>query len=291
MSWARAEMKPVEPDLSQISEGMSRLNARLSPQSLAPLLAQLRERAPLVQCLTNSVVTNFTANVLLAAGAAPAMVDVPGEAGPFARIAGAVLLNLGTPHAEQREAMVEAAEAATDAGTPWVLDPVAIGTLAVRTGLARKLVEMRPTVIRGNPSEIKALAGMGSGGRGTDSTDSPDSAADAGRHLALGYGAVVAISGPVDLITDGHQEVRLDNGHPYLTRVTGGGCALGALIAAFASLDGEVFSAVTAACGFYAVTAELAASGTSGPGSFQSAFLDRLYSTGPAQFAKGLRIL
>ena len=244
----------------------------------------------MVQALTNAVVMNFTANVLLAAGATPAMVDVPGEAGPFARMAAGVLVNVGTPHAEQREAMVEAAEAATDAGTPWVLDPVAIGSLPVRTALARRLLTLRPTVIRGNPSEIKALAGMGSGGRGTDSTDSPDSAAEAGRHLALGYGSVVAISGPVDLITDGRREARVDNGHEYLTHITGGGCALGALMAAFASLDADTFSAVTAATGFYTVTAELAAATASGPGSFQTAFLDRLHSTGPAEFAEKLRL-
>ena len=242
--------------------------ARLSPDSPSRLLTQLRARTPLVQCLTNTVVINFTANVLLAAGAAPAMVDVPGEAGPFARIAAGVLVNVGTPHLEQREAIVEAAQAATDAGTPWVLDPVAIGSLPVRTALARKLLEMRPTVIRSNPSEIKALAGMGGGGRGTDTTDSPDSAAVAGRHLALGYGSVVAISGPVDLIIDGHHEVRVNNGHEYLTRVTGGGCALGALIAAFASLDADTLSTVTAAIGFYTVAAELAAATASGPGSF-----------------------
>lgn len=169
--------------------------------------------------------------------------------------------------------------------------PVAIGSLPVRTALARRLLAMRPTVIRGNPSEIKALAEMGSGGRGTDSTDSSDSAIAAGRHLALGYGSVVAISGPVDVITDGHREVRVNNGHEYLTQITGGGCALGALTAAFASLDDDIFSTVTAATGFYTVAAELAAATAFGPGSFQTAFLDRLHSTGPAEFAERLRLL
>ncbi len=267
------------------------MNANLSVGSLASLLTQLRKRSPLVQSLTNGVVMNFTANVLLATGAAPAMVDVPGEAGPFARLADGVLINLGTPHAEQREAMIEAAEAATDSGTPWVLDPVAIGILPVRTALARKLLALRPTVIRGNPSEIKALAQMGSGGRGVDSTDSSDSAIAAGRHLALGYGSVVAISGAIDVITDGHREVRVDNGHEYLTQITGGGCALGALMAAFASLGDDIFLTVTAATGFYTVAAELAGESAFGPGSFQTAFLDRLYSTGPAELDERLHLL
>ena len=134
------------------------MTIRLTPENAAHLLERLRESQPLVQCLTNAVVTNFTANVLLALGAAPAMVDVPTEAGPFAGVASGVLVNVGTPHAEQRTAMLEAAAAAHAAGTPWVLDPVAIGVLPVRTGLARELLHFRPTAIRGNPSEIIALA-------------------------------------------------------------------------------------------------------------------------------------
>ncbi|MFE7398069.1 hydroxyethylthiazole kinase, partial [Streptomyces sp. NPDC057557] len=118
----------------------------------------------------------FTANVLLALGASPAMVDLPEEAGPFARIASGVLVNLGTPHAEQRSAMIEAARAAASAGTPWVLDPVAVGALPVRTALARELLELRPTVIRGNASEIIALAGAGGGGRGVDSSHGVEAA-------------------------------------------------------------------------------------------------------------------
>ena len=164
-------------------------------------LGEIRARTPLVQCLTNAVVTNFTANVLLALGAAPAMVDIPQEAGPFAKAASGVLVNLGTPHGEQRAAMLEAVEAAAAAGTPWVLDPVAVGSLPVRTALAHRLLDGRPAVIRGNASEIIALAGDGSGGRGVDATDAVESAAPAAGSLARSTGAVVAVSGPVDLVT------------------------------------------------------------------------------------------
>ena len=122
-------------------------------------LEAVRETSPLVSCITNSVVTNFTANVLLAIGAAPAMVDIVGEAGPFASIASGLLINLGTPTPEQREAAREAATAAVAADVPWVLDPVAVGALVHRTDLARELVTMGPTVVRGNASEIIALAG------------------------------------------------------------------------------------------------------------------------------------
>lgn len=241
------------------------------------LLDRLRERTPLVQSITNAVVTNFTANVLLAIGAAPAMTDIPTEAGPFARIASGVLLNLGTPQAEQREAMVEAATAANEAGTPWVLDPVAVGFLPVRTALAAELLALRPTIVRGNASEIIALAGLGAGGRGVDSTDSVDSAIEAATAIALTSGAVVAISGPTDVITDGERIVRCSNGHAWLTLVTGGGCALGAVLAAFASLDDDRLLTTVAATTAYTVAAQLGAAESRGPGSFAPAFLDHLH--------------
>lgn len=271
------------------------MTIRLTPENAAHLLERLRGSQPLVQCLTNAVVTNFTANVLLALGAAPAMVDVPTEAGPFARIASGVLVNVGTPHAEQRTAMLEAAAAAHAAGTPWVLDPVAIGVLPVRTALARELLHFRPTAIRGNPSEIIALAQLGTGGRGVDATDSPEGAADAAALLARSTGASVAVSGAVDLITDGAETVRVANGHVLLTRVTGGGCALGAVTAAVLSLvdrdePGATLAATAAATLLYTVAAELAADDAVGPGSFAVHFLDRLHSLDGATVADRARL-
>lgn len=247
------------------------------------LFEELRETGPLVQSITNTVVTNFTANVLLAIGAAPAMTDIPTEAGPFARIASGVLINLGTPHAEPRVAMIEAAEAANDEGTPWVLDPVAVGFLPVRTALGNDLLRLRPTIIRGNASEIIALAGSGSGGRGVDSVDSAESAVEAALHLANTAGSVVAVSGPTDVITDGTRTVRTSNGHEWLTKITGGGCALGAVMAGFASLNEDRLTTTVAATTVYTIAAELAAESTSGPGSFAVAFLDRLFDITPEQ--------
>ncbi|PXA72093.1 hydroxyethylthiazole kinase [Cryobacterium arcticum] len=239
-------------------------------------LDEVRSQSPLVQCITNSVVVNFTANVLLALGAAPAMVDIPGEAGPFGRVASGLLVNLGTPTAEQRDAMLEAVVAANDAATPWVLDPVAIGFLPVRTPLAFALRDLRPSVVRGNASEIIALAGGGSGGRGVDSADQVDAALEAASALAGKTGGVIAVSGPVDLLTDGRELVRIANGHPLLTRVTGGGCALGAVMAAFAAVDGDSFATTVAAATVYTIAAEIAAENATGPGSFAVAFLDAL---------------
>jgi len=219
----------------------------ITPQALADALAALREQPPLVQCLTNVVVAGWTANVLLAVGAAPAMVDNPHEAGEFATIAGGVLVNLGTPDDDTASAMHLAVAAAKQAGTPWVLDPVAAGALAWRTGLAQQLLsEARPAIIRGNASEILALAG-GTGGRGVESVDTPEAAAQVAMDVAEQEQTVIAVSGPVDHITDGSRLVRVANGHPWLTRVTGGGCALGALMAAFAAVTPDAVVAAAAA--------------------------------------------
>ncbi|RLP74118.1 hydroxyethylthiazole kinase [Mycetocola tolaasinivorans] len=239
-------------------------------------LERVRAGAPLVQSITNAVVTNFTANALLALGAAPAMCDIVGEAGPFARIAQGLLINLGTPVPEQRAAALEAVTAANEAGTPWVLDPVAIGALPVRTALALRLRELRPTIVRGNASEILALAEAGAGGRGVDATDGVESAREAAIALARRTGAVIAVSGPTDLITDGERTVLLSNGDALLTRITGGGCALGAVMAAFAAGAEDYLVSTVAAVSTYTIAAELAAERASRPGSFQVAFLDAL---------------
>lgn len=253
------------------------------PPTLSPAaaLAALRETSPLVQCITNAVVTNFTANALLAVGAAPAMCDLPGEAELFAGIANGVLVNLGTPTAEQRDAAREAVRATTR----WVLDPVAVGVLPVRTALAAELLDHRPAIIRGNASEILALAGEGAGGRGVDATEGPDAAAGAARSLAQRTGGVVAVSGAVDLVTDGERVVRVHGGDALLTRVTGGGCSLGAVMAALLGVC-EPLDAAVAASALWAVASERAASRATGPGSFAVAFLDEL-DTVAAEAAAG----
>lgn len=262
--------------------------------SAAALWEVVREAPPLTHCITNAVVTGFTANVLLAAGAAPAMVDIVGEAELFAGVASGLLINLGTPTPEQRAAILEAVAGATASGTPWVLDPVAIGTLPIRTALAHDLANQRPTAIRGNASEILALAGVSAGGRGVDATDSTDAAADSAAALATRTGAVVAVSGPVDLVTDGERILRLANGHELLTRVTGGGCALGAVMAALlgaARVTGhDALTAVAAASLGYTIAAEHAATTARGPGSFAVSLLDALAALRPEDLVAEARV-
>jgi hydroxyethylthiazole kinase len=258
----------------------------VTAQDLAGALTALRQRPPLVQCLTNIVVAGWTANVLLAVGAAPAMVDNPQEAGEFAAIAGGVLVNLGTPYDETARAMHLAVAGASAAGTPWVLDPVAAGALGWRTSVAHRLLaQARPTIIRGNASEILALAG-GEGGRGVESVDSPEAAVAVAKDLAVTQHSVIAVSGPIDHVTDGRQVVRISNGHPWLTQVTGVGCALGALMAAFAAVVPDALVAAAAATATLTVAADSAAKETRGPGTFAVALLDELSRLQPADLAE-----
>ena len=240
------------------------------------ILERVRERHPLVHCLTNHVVKGFTANALLAIGASPAMVEHPDEAGQFAAVADALLVNLGTLEETQIAAMRRAIPAANAAQKPWVLDPVAVGFLEVRTRFAAEILDQKPAVVRGNASEVLALAGSEGGGRGVDSGTAPDQAREAARALAEKTGGAVLVTGKTDYAIDLRRELAAENGHPLLTRITGAGCAMGALTAAFAAVGESPFLAAAAAAILYGIAGELAAEAAPRPGSYPSALLDAL---------------
>ena len=196
----------------------------------AHTLHQFRTLSPLTHCMTNEVVQSFTANTLLALGASPAMVIEPEEASQFAAIASALLINVGTLTESRAIAMRAAVEQALRANTPWTLDPVAVGALAYRRRFCLDLLALQPAAIRGNASEILALAGMNGGGRGVDTTDTPAVALPAAQALARQVGTVVVVTGEVDYVTDGQRTVCVNGGDPLMTRVVGTGCALSAVL-------------------------------------------------------------
>lgn len=270
---------------------MTALKASTAAARLAETVSAFRSGTPLVHCITNTVVQNVTANVLLAAGGAPAMVDHPVEAPQFAGIASGVLINVGTIAPSQAEAMPLAAKAAHDAGVPWVLDPVAVGALTIRTEMANELLQYGPAVIRGNASEIAALAGAGAGGRGVDSTDSVEGVLEAAFALAERTGAVVAVSGERDVIVwaaDGSRHALwLTSGHELMPRVIGTGCALGAVIAGYvgaarsAEIEGvnekdKTVLAVLTAHAHMGAAGTRAGEKADRPGSFAVAWIDAL---------------
>ncbi|MDO9415859.1 hydroxyethylthiazole kinase [Pararhizobium sp.] len=240
-------------------------------------LAQMRATPQLVQCITNYVAMNIAANVLLATGASPAMVHAPEEAGEFAAIADALTINIGTLSSTWIDGMQAAAVAANAAAKPWVLDPVAHYATTFRRQAVARLLELRPTIIRGNASEIIALAGGMSRGQGVDSRDPVELAEGTAVDLAKHHGAVVAVTGVVDFVTDGHRSLRIEGGSALMPQVTALGCSLTCLIGAFvAASPADPFEATVAALATFAVAGEIAADGADGPGSFSWRFLDAL---------------
>lgn len=241
------------------------------------VLQQLNSQSPLVHCMTNDVVQTFTANVLLALGCSPAMVIEPEEAEQFAAIAHGLLINVGTLTTERRYAMKCAVNSANQAQKPWVLDPVAAGALSFRTHFCYELLTLKPAAIRGNASEIMALAGSSTGGRGVDSLNSTDDALPAAQLLARQTKTIVAISGEVDYITDGTRTFAVTGGHILMTRVVGTGCTLSAVVAACCALPGDRLQNVAAACAIMKQAGETATQRCHGTGSFIPEFLDALY--------------
>lgn len=239
-------------------------------------LITMHQQAPLVHCMTNNVVINFTANVLLAIGASPAMVIAQEESAEFAKVASALLINLGTLTTPQKQAMQSAIESAHLHNVPWVLDPVAIGALKFRTDFCFDILQLRPTAIRGNASEILALVGKHGASKGPDSLVSSDEAIEAAITVARQYQTVVAITGVTDYVTDGNDLYALNNGHSQLTKVTGAGCSLSAMVAAYCACCDTPLLATLTALSHMAIAGELAAAETKAIGSFAVSLLDHL---------------
>ncbi|WP_421725878.1 hydroxyethylthiazole kinase [Bauldia sp.] len=256
---------------------------------LTTAITELRNRQPLIHNITNYVVMNTTANALLAIGASPAMVHAEDEAADFAPLAQALVINIGTLSPPWVTGMEKAVAAANAAGVPWVLDPVAAGVTGYRTETARRLAALNPSVIRGNAAEILALAGEHGVSKGVDSVTGSDAAQEAALHLAKQVGAVIAVTGAVDIVTDGEQTVTLANGDPMLTRVTGTGCMATALIGAFLGAGLAPFTASVAGLTAIGVAAEIAAEVTNGPASFQVALIDELYRLDEENLASRVR--
>lgn len=247
-----------------------------------PFIHHLHTKHPLVHCLTNSVVQNFTANVLLAIQASPAMIPAIEEIEDFSHAATALLINVGTVEKHSAQSMLFAAENAHNVGLPWVLDPVAVGVVSFRSNLVRSMLAYKPTVIRGNPSEILYLSGRATTAQGADSLDSSSAALPAAIELAQKHATIVAVTGEVDYITNGQITYAIEGGHVHLTRVTGTGCSLSAMVAAFVGCTPTEHhpQAVATACLMMKKAGEAAATQAQGMGSFAVGLLDALSTLG-----------
>ncbi|WP_298670842.1 hydroxyethylthiazole kinase [uncultured Megasphaera sp.] len=261
-------------------------------QAIEQAAATVRQTNPLTPSITNTVTINFVANAQLAVGGSAAMVYLPDEGEGLARICDAMYINVGTLFPIYAETLPKTAKTLHEEQKPWVLDPVAIGLGKMRTDLLTQFKEYKPSIIRGNASEIIALAGLWnvSGGsavsdvRGVDSTDTVQAAKDAAMALASWTGGAVAVSGKEDLITDGKQVVLSRGGSPMMPCITGTGCSLGGVMAVYAAAADPFVAAVTGAA-VYNLAGSRAEQYVKGTGSFQTAFIDELYTARPADIA------
>lgn len=269
----------------------------LTPELLWDDLQAVRRQVPLVHCITNFVVMGFNANALLAVGASPVMAHAHEEVADMARLAQALVLNIGTLEPPWVEAMQRAAAVACERPIPVVLDPVGAGATPYRNRTVAALLQSAaPTVIRGNASEVMSVAGLESATRGVDSQAGSDDAVDAARRLALRTGGVVCVSGAVDHVVDAHgRHASLANGHPWMTRVTGVGCSASALVGAFAAVQPDPWRATLAAMAVLGVVGECAVerceAADAGVGRLQQELLDGLHRLDERSFLDRVRLV
>lgn len=254
---------------------------------------RVKKENPMAGSITNTVTVNLVANAQLAVGGSAAMIYLPDEGEGMAQLAGAMYINMGTLLPIYEETLPRTVRALQAERKPWVLDPVGIGLGALREKILLGFQAYRPNVIRGNASEIIALANLwglasrraSNGVRGVDATDSVDAARAAAIALALETGGAVAVSGPIDLVTDGHRVIRVRGGSRFLSLITGAGCSLGGVIAVYATA-GQPFIAALAGTMAFDLAADRAEEGAVGPASFQVRFLDELYRISPEELAE-----
>ena len=274
-------------------KGMRMIEMNQLQSGIVEAASKVRANNPMAGSITNSVTIDFVANAQLAVGGSAAMVYLPDEGECLVAAGGAVYINMGTLLPVYEETLPRTAAAAHAAGKPWVLDPVGIGIGSLRTKLLRGFKPYKPAIVRGNASEIIALAGLWdlegdaselSRARGVDTTDTVAAARDAAVALARYTGGAVAVSGEYDLVTDGSTVAYSTGGSALMGKVTGFGCSLGGVAAVYAT-QSDPFTAALAAVAHYNVAGTRAAAAADAPASFKVAFVDELYRATPDDIA------
>ncbi|WP_153127080.1 hydroxyethylthiazole kinase [Peribacillus tepidiphilus] len=242
-------------------------------------IERIRTMNPLIHNITNVVVTNFTANGLLALGASPVMAYAHEEVADMAKIASALVLNMGTLDETVVESIIIAGKSANENNVPVVFDPVGAGATPYRTESARRILrEVKVNVLRGNAAEVANVIGEEWAIKGVDAGNGTGNVVSLAQKAARQLRCITVLTGKEDVITNGDTTYVVGNGHPILTKVTGTGCLLSSVIGAFYAAGEQPLYAVTEAVAYYGVAAELAAAKTveKGPGSFQIEFLNQL---------------
>lgn len=255
------------------------------------MLDKMRQNKPLVHNITNYVVMNYTANALLSMGASPVMAHAEEEVADMAAIAGALVINIGTLSGPWIASMLKAGRSANSNSTPVILDPVGAGATKLRTDTAKKIAgEVNLAVVRGNASEVLSMGGKDAQTKGVDSAHDVDQAQEAAVSIAKELKTVVAITGKVDLVTDGTTIYRVHNGHELMGMVTGTGCAATATIGAFCAVTNDPLTATVSALAYFGLAGEVAAGKTNLPGSYAVALIDALNQVTPEMLAGNIKI-
>lgn len=250
-------------------------------QTIAQLLTEVKAKNPLIHHITNYVTVNDCANIVLALGGSPVMADDEAEVEEMVGIASALVINIGTLNSRTIKSMFLAVKRANQLGIPVILDPVGVGATSLRTKTATKLIqELQLTVLRGNMSEIKTLAGISSQTRGVDAIDDLSGGVEIAADLAKRLGCIVAITGAQDIISDGIRIGLIDNGHPLLSKVTGTGCMATSLVGCFCGVTKDYYLATCGGIMTMGLVGERAFTGlslTAGIGSFKVSLFDWVY--------------
>jgi len=254
-------------------------------QSIADNLVAVKEKKPLVHHITNYVTVNDCANITLAIGASPVMADDMAEVEEMVSFASSLVLNIGTLNSRTIEAMLIAGKKARTMGIPIVFDPVGMGATSLRTNTAKRIIrEIGPSVIRGNMSEIKMIAGLEATIKGVDSVDGEEDREQVARDLSQKLGCVIAITGKQDIIAEGNRIYHIDNGHPILSQVTGTGCMATSLIGSFCAATADCFTGAAAGVMMMGLAGELAQQSLQageGIGTFRVRILDHIWLMTP----------
>lgn len=262
-----------------------------SYQTPGSLLARIRQKKPVIHSITNYVVMNSTANVVLALGASPIMAHAPEEMEDLSQISDALVINIGTLSLGWIESMHKACQSAREVSKPIVLDPVGAGATKLRTETAKELIFLyTPTVVKGNPSEILSLGATEGSTRGVDTMHGVSDAVSRAQTLAQETGCVVAVTGERDFLTDGERSVLVTGGDPIMQYVTGTGCAASVIVASFVSVGEDPLMAAASALAFFGLAAQKAAQKSHGPGSFWMHTLDALHGIEPEELDVEARI-
>jgi len=255
------------------------------------IIERIRQERPLIHNITNMVAMNDSANIILAIGGLPVMAHAQAEVREMVRVAGALVLNIGTLTSEQIDSMIAAGEEANNLKKPVVLDPVGAGATHLRTESALRLQErIKIDIVRGNHAEVSILAGLKGSIKGVESVGSGKNAVEVARSLARKHNQVVIITGKQDIVTDGKTVIEINNGSPMLGTITATGCMVTSLIATFAAVWDDYIMASTGALVCFGLAGEKAAVKAQGPGSFKVNLFDEVYNLNEKIICKGLKV-